>query len=112
MSEMLKMSNPRLIIIRELATGPKQHKDLRVAYFGIGRAKGNTANTAFYNKLTQAVEEHLCKKDGNGVYSMDVEGEKMLALVKEEKGDQWMTFLSAIKSEAQLKWEAEHPTTA
>jgi len=110
MSE-VKMSNPRLILIRELSSGPKAHKDLRVAYFGIGRAKGNAANTSFYNKLTQAVEERLVKKDGNGVYSLDVQGEAMLALVKQEKGDQWMTFLSAIKSEAQLKWEAEHPTT-
>jgi hypothetical protein len=33
----------------------------------------------------------------------------MLATVKEQKGDQWMAFLSTIKSEAQLKWEAEHP---
>jgi hypothetical protein len=110
MSEPLKLSNARLILVRELATGPKAHKALRIAYFGIGRAEGNTANTAFYNKLKSAVGERLAKKDGNGVYSLDVEGEAMLATVKEEKGDQWMTFLSAIKSEAQLKWEAEHPT--
>jgi len=110
MSEMLKLSNPRLILVRELASGPKAHKELRIAYFGVGRAEGNTANTAFYNKLKKACEEGLAKSDGNGKYSLDVEGERILALVKEQKGEEWMTYLLTIKSEAQLKWEAEHPT--
>jgi hypothetical protein len=109
-TEILKLSNPRLIIVRELASGPKTHGALRIAYFGKGRAEGNTANTSFYNKLKQAVVEKLVKQDVvKGPYSLDVAGELMLAFIKKEKGDQWMTFLSAIKSEAQLKWEAEHP---
>ena len=105
----IKLSIPRLIIIRELASGPKSHKALRIAYFGIGRAEGNTANTAFYNKLIAGVAERLCKKDAVGIYSLDEEGEKMLAQVKETQGDQWMTYLLTIKSEAELRWNAEHP---
>ena len=101
---MLKPSAARLILVRELSEGPKSHMALRVAYFGVGRAEGNTANTSFYNKLKAACSEKLVKKDSVGIYSLDVEGDKMLAFAREQKMD-----LTVIKSEAQTRWEMEHP---
>jgi len=103
-NDMLKVSTARLILVRELAEGPKMHKQLRLAYFGEGRAAGNAANTSFYNKLKAALADGLVKKTAVGMYELDTKGLEMLTFVREQKMD-----LTAVKSEAQVRWEMEHP---
>lgn len=103
MSDLLKPSIPRLILVRELANGPKTHKALRVAYFGVGRAEGNSANTSFYNKLVAACKEGLIQKVSIGIFAIDVKGEELLAYAKEQKLD-----LTVLKSQAQELWESQH----
>jgi hypothetical protein len=103
--EMLKPTTSRLILVRELAEGPKTHKALRVAFFGEARAAGNSANTSFRNKLVDGISERLIKKDSVGIYALDVEGHILLAYAREKGLD-----LASLKSEAQVRWELDHPT--
>lgn len=92
----------RLIIVRELAEGPKKFSQLRTAYFGEARAKANKATTSFYNKLSQGLEEGLVVKSTIGSYELGEQGKLLLAFAKEQKMD-----LVALKSEAQLRYETQ-----
>ena len=98
--ETLKPTAARLILVRELAEGPKKFGQLRTAYFGEGRA-AEKATTAFYNKLKAGLKENLIvKSTTTGAYELGVEGNKLLAWAKEQKMD-----LSTVKSEAQIRFE-------
>ena len=99
--ETLKPTVARLIIVRELAEGPKKFGQLRTAYFGEARAKGNKATTSFYNKLKQGLVEGLVVKSTLGVYELGVAGQALLAFAKEKNMD-----LGILKSEAELRYQA------
>ena len=100
--ETLKPTVARLIIVRELAEGPKKFGQLRTAYFGEARAKGNKATTAFYNKLKQGLVEGLVVKTAAlGAYELGDAGKQLLAFAKEKQMD-----LSILKSEAELRYQA------
>lgn len=100
--KMLKPTVARLILVRELAEGPKKFGQLRIAYFGEARAKANKATTAFYNKLDQGLEEGLVIKTSTGVYELGEAGKQLLAYAREQKMD-----LKTLKSEAQIRHEQQ-----
>jgi hypothetical protein len=64
----MKITTEKMKILSALASGPKTHKMLRLAYYGEERCK-NKANTSFYNQLDRMMAALLIKKDSIGIYS-------------------------------------------
>ena len=100
MANQPSLTAARLILVRELASGPKRFSQLRLAFFGEARAK-EKATTSFYNKLVKSLNEGLIVKSAPGVYELGVFGHLVLAQAKDQGID-----LASVKSEAQLRYEA------
>jgi hypothetical protein len=92
-------TSARLIIVRELASGPKRFSQLRLAYYGEVRAKATKSTRSFYVKLDRGIEEGLVVKTVLG-YELGELGKQLLAYATEKQMD-----LSTVKSEAQAQWE-------
>ncbi len=75
--------------------------ELKKCYFGLGRAK-EQATTSFYNQLQTQLKNGVVVK-ANGKYTLGEKGVELRKMADTEKID------LNIKSEAQQKWEAEHP---
>jgi len=91
-----------IVILRTLEKGPVKFGKLRVAYFGEGRAKTNTATTAFYMKLEESQKEtkKLVNKIGKDEgYELTELGRVSIEAIPEA------TKLAA-KSEAEKKFDA------
>lgn len=103
-----------VVILRTLEQGPSKFGKLRVAYFGEGRAKTNTATTAFYMKLEESQKEtkklvnKISKDEG---YELTELGRVSIEAIPE-------TQKLLAKSEAEKKfdasaegivWHAAHP---
>lgn len=65
----MKITYEKLKILNALISGPKEHKALRLAYYGIGRCN-NPSNTSFYNQLQRMMDRSLIVKTSIGVYSI------------------------------------------
>ena len=89
----------RLILVRELASGPKKFSQLRLAYYGEARAKATKSTRSFYVKLDKGLEEGLLVKSLIG-YELGEVGQALLAYAKDKGLD-----LSSFKSEAELGWK-------
>jgi hypothetical protein len=99
----IKITAARIIIVRELSTGPKTWGQLLKAYYGEARAKLNV-NTSFWNKKKECIVLDIMRHDPvTKSYHLG------------EVGQQFLDYCRAnnvnmnVKSEAQLKFEAEHP---
>ena len=89
----------RLILVRELASGPKKFSQLRLAYYGEARAKATKSTRSFYVKLDKGLEEGLLVKTLIG-YELGEIGQQLLTYAGEKGLD-----LSSFKSEAELGWK-------
>ena len=89
----------RLILVRELASGPKKFSQLRLAYYGEVRAKATKSSRSFYVKLDKGLEEGLLIKSLIG-YELGQLGQLLLTYAKEKGLD-----LPSLKSEAELGWK-------
>jgi hypothetical protein len=88
------------VILRTLIDGPVKFGKLRVAYFGEGRAKTNTATTAFYMKLEEAKNKGFVNKIGKDEgYELTALGRASIEAIPAETRN-------ALKSEAHKKFEA------
>ena len=74
----MKITYEKLKILTALASGPKTHKFLRLAYYGEERCK-NPANTSFYNQLQRMTSDGLIQKDSIGIYSITVIGREEMS---------------------------------
>ena len=98
-----KATPARIILIRELASGPKKWGQLVLAYYGQARAD-NGPTVSFWNKLKDCKTLGIIKHDVvQKIYELGEVGQAMLIVLKEQNVD-----LSAVKSEAQLEYEAKH----
>ena len=98
-----KITAARLILIRELSTGPKKWGQLELAYYGPER-KAEKVSVSFYNKLKDAKALGIITHDPvNKIYTLGEVGQQLLNTIKEQG------ISMDVKSEAQIKWEAEHP---
>ena len=96
----IKLTAARIIIIRELSTGPKKWGQLQKAYYGLSRA-GEKVNTSFHNKLQDCIKLRIIKHDRiQHSYELDEVGKQMLDYMRAHNVDM------NVKSEAQLKYEA------
>lgn len=94
----------KAIVLRELENGPAKWSVLRRAYFGEGRA-AEAASTSFYNKINGLIKEGLIVRSVNG-YEITGTGKEALATARK------MFDVTNAKSQARLKWEAEHPVAS
>jgi predicted transcriptional regulator len=69
------VTNEKMKILMALASGPKTHGQLRLAYYGEERCK-NPSNTSFYNQLQRMMEAELIQKTMVGMYSITDIGRK------------------------------------
>jgi DNA-binding PadR family transcriptional regulator len=74
----MKITNEKLKVLTALKSGPKQHKDLRMAYYGPIRYQ-NPSNTSFYNQLQRMMEDELIQKTATGIYTITDLGREELA---------------------------------
>jgi hypothetical protein len=89
-----------IVILRTLMDGPVKFGKLRVAYFGEGRAKTNTATTAFYMKVKELLGKKLVNKIGKDEgYELSPLGRVSIEAIPAETRN-------AAKSEAHKKFEA------
>jgi predicted transcriptional regulator len=93
----MKVTNNRLVFLRELKDGPRTWKDLRLAYYGPERAK-NPASTSFMNQIKKLVSFGVLNHI-DGHYELTEKGKTLLVEANQEA-------LMAAKTVAQLK--AEH----
>jgi len=97
---MPKMTNARLILIRELQKGPKRRVDLALAFYGEARYKGMKAQTSFNNKLKDGKALGILEHDPvNHIYTIGEVGKQMLAFAAEHN------ISLDVKSEAQISYE-------
>jgi hypothetical protein len=93
----VSLKDGAIVILRTLMNGPVKFGKLRIAYFGIGRAKTNTATTAFYMKTKELIGKGLVSKADVG-YELTELGRVSINAVPEA------TRLAA-KSEAEKRFD-------
>ena len=99
---MPKFTNARIIIIRELSSGPKKWGQLQKAYYGEGRA-ALKVNTSFWNQKQKCIELGIMQKNtAIGGYELGPVGHQMLDFIRANNIDM------NVKSEAQVAYEAKN----
>jgi hypothetical protein len=101
--QMPKPTVSRLIVARELSTGPKSWGQLIKAYYGEDRNKLKV-NTSFWNKKCECLTLGIMRQDPlTHLYSIDEAGKMLIEYAKANNID-----LPSLKSEAQIRYEIAH----
>jgi len=95
-----KVTQGRMVILRELEGTSKKWSELRLAYFGPARAKAK-ASTSFHMQLTKLISLGIVVKGQDEKYSLTDMGNSALNSAREAGAD-----LASAQSVAQMRYIA------
>ena len=93
----MKLTPNRMVILRELLSGPKSWTQLRIVYYGTPERIASNASTSFHNQLHKLINGGMISKAGEG-YSITDLGREWLVGVDAD-------VLAKAKTEAHISSE-------
>ena len=93
----MKLTLNRMVLLRELSSGPKSWRDLREVYYGDPERIASSSSTSFCNQLHKLIDLCLIDK-ADGFYSITQLGKELIA-----GGDP--DVVAAAKTEARIAAE-------